>query len=134
MTLIAWNQSLSVEIKLIDEQHQKLIGYINKLYEYMKLGKGKEVLGETLINLIDYTRFHFKTEEDLFEKYGYIEKDHHKGEHDAFVEKVAKFFEDYKDGKLLVTIEVFQFLSDWISNHIMKSDKKYTPFLKDKVV
>ena len=33
-----------------------------------------------------------------------------------------------------MTVEVMNFLKDWLSNHIQTSDKKYGPFLNSKGV
>ena len=46
MALITWNDTLSVNVEEIDQQHRTLIAMINELNEAMKLGKGKDVLGK----------------------------------------------------------------------------------------
>ncbi len=142
MILIEWSDKLSVNISIIDEQHKKLISYLNELYTFMKAGKGREIVGETLNNLIDYTNFHFKTEEDFFNKFNYPDKIFHEQEHNEFINKVIKINNDYHNSKssasitslTTTAIEVSQFLYHWISNHIMKTDKKYEAFLKDKIL
>ena len=135
-TLIVWTSELSVNIPKIDEQHKQLISYLNELYSHMKVGKGKEIIGQTLKKLVDYTKFHFHTEEDYFEEFNYSDKDSHEKEHEDFIDKVSGVVNDFENGKLAtsITIEVFQFLNQWVSNHIKKTDKKYEPFLKDKNV
>ena len=70
MPLIAWDQGFSVGVGSIDEQHKKLIGLLNDLHDAMRFGKGRDVLGKVLAELIDYTAYHFRTEEGLFAKYG----------------------------------------------------------------
>jgi hemerythrin len=131
--LFEWNDELSVNIPVIDEQHKKLISYINEFYAHMKMGKAKQVMGETLNKLIDYVGYHFSTEENFFNKFSYPEKDAHIKEHKAFVEKVTKVSEDFKNNKLAVTIDLFTFLIDWVEKHIKQVDKRYAPFLKDKI-
>jgi hemerythrin len=132
MDLIKWDDSLSVNIALIDQQHQKLILMINELHGAMKLGKGKDVLGKIVIGLISYTAIHFKTEEDYFSQFGYAEADSHIKEHVAFVRKVSEFKEGFEKGKLSVSIDVLNFLSDWLQNHIKGTDKKYSQFFNGK--
>jgi len=141
MTLIEWNKNLSVNIPIIDEQHKKLISYLNELYTHMKIGKGRTIIGETLSNLVEYTKFHFKTEEDFFNKFNYPDKEEHEEEHKFFIEKVTSIYNDFNNSKLsesvtsltTTVIEIFNFLYQWVSNHIKKTDKKYEPFLKDKI-
>ena len=63
MALIQWNNDLSVNVKEIDTQHQNLIRMINELFDAMKVGKGTEVLGKIFLQLTNYTKTHFQTEE-----------------------------------------------------------------------
>jgi hemerythrin len=132
MGLIKWDDSLSVNVAKIDQQHQKLILMINDLHGAMKLGKGKDVLGEIVNGLISYTTIHFKTEEDYFIHFGYPQTDSHKKEHIVFVQKVAEFKDGFEKGKLSLSIEVLNFLSDWLQNHIKGTDKKYSQFFNEK--
>ena len=141
MPLIEWNNDLSVNIPIIDDQHKKLISYLNDLYSHMKVGKGREIIGEMLNKLIEYTKFHFKTEEDFFNKFNYPEKEEHEKEHNFFIEKISTIYNDFSNAKLsdsitsltTATIKTFNFLYQWVSNHIMQTDKKYESFLKDKI-
>jgi hemerythrin len=55
MALIAWSDSISVQVAEIDQQHKKLIAMINELSAAMKAGKGNEVLGKIADSLIGYT-------------------------------------------------------------------------------
>jgi hemerythrin len=132
MTLIEWSDNLSVNIDEIDSQHQQLVGLINDLNDAMRERKAKEALGGILNSLTDYTIRHFSTEENYFDKFEYPETRTHKKEHTGFVEKVATFKEGFEEGKLLLSIEVMDFLKDWLISHIKDSDKKYGPFLNEK--
>ena len=63
MALIAWNDSYSVKVKQMDEQHKKLVEMINQLHDAMKVGQGKQVVGDVLNALVSYTKTHFASEE-----------------------------------------------------------------------
>lgn len=132
MALITWNDSLSVNVAEIDQQHKKLINMINELNDAMRAGKGKDVLGKIVTNLISYTETHFKTEEKYFAQFNYPDTDNHKREHAAFVQKVTGFKNGFEEKRLTLTIEVMNFLSDWLKNHIMGTDKKYSHFFNEK--
>ena len=131
MPLITWKDSFSVKVTEIDTQHKKLVEMINKLYDAMKVGKSKDVMGEILNNLISYTATHFKTEEKYFDLYSYPEKETHKAEHEKFVETVTKFKEEFDSGNATISIEVMNFLRDWLTKHINGEDKKYTKCFND---
>jgi|SRR5208337_3408667 len=132
MAMIQWNDSLSVNVVEIDKQHQKLIGMINELNDAMRQGKGKDALGKIVNGLIVYTGTHFKTEERYFDQLGYPEADSHKKGHSDFVAKVSEFKGGFEKGKRGLSIEVMNFLSDWLRNHIQSVDRKYGPFFNEK--
>lgn len=132
MSLITWDNSLSVNIKEIDEQHQKLIGLINDLHSAMLKGRSKEVLQEVIDGVIKYTSYHFGTEEKYFEKYNYADTQKHKEEHQNFVNTVNDFLQKFKAGTAFLSIEIMEFLKNWVTNHINGTDKKYTQFFNSK--
>lgn len=132
MALIQWDDSFSVKVAEIDRQHQQLIGMINDLNDAMRQGKGKAVLGKIINGLINYTTTHFITEEKYFEKFGYPAADSHKKTHTDFVKKVSEFKDEFEKGNITLSIQVLDFLSDWLQNHIKGVDKKYGPFFNEK--
>ena len=131
MALINWNQGMSVDVVEIDRQHQKLIEMVNELNSAMKMGKGKDTIGKILTGLTNYTLVHFKTEEKYFDRFEYPETDAHKKEHATFVGKVSDFIAKYESKQRLLTIEVMDFLSGWLKNHIMGTDKQYAGFFNE---
>ncbi len=134
MPIIDWDAKLSVNINIIDEQHKKLVGLVNALYDAMKEGKAKDILGNLLTELVSYTDYHFKTEEELFKKHGYPESAAHKLEHDKLRKEVLDLKAKFDQGEMIITVEVLYFLRDWLGKHILGSDKKYSPFLISKGV
>ncbi len=132
MALFEWTDTLSVQIDSIDMQHKKLVDLINQLHDAMRAGKGKDVLGATLDELINYTRYHFTYEEGLLKKVGYTDFVNHKSEHIKFTQQVVDLNEKYKSGNGMLTIEVMNFLKSWLNQHITGTDKKYAAQVKAK--
>lgn len=126
--LINWDDSLDVGYEIINVQHKKLIDLINQLHSAMLSGKSHEIMASILNELKNYTVRHFKTEEDMFEKSHYSEIGNHKTEHQLFVIKIEKFIEDFKNGAA-VSIDLMNFLKDWLINHIKKTDMHYKGLL-----
>ncbi len=91
MAFMKWSDDLSVGVKEIDAQHQRFISLINDLHEAMLAKRGKDVLEEVLADLASYTQYHFSTEEEYMQKFGYAGFAAHRREHRAFVAKVGKF-------------------------------------------
>jgi len=134
MALIVWSEDLSVKVSKSDEQHKVLIKLINDLHDAMLKGKSKEIISEILKSLVDYTVIHFNEEEALLEKYNYPDLPVQKKAHAFFVQKVSDFQEGYKKNKFGLSIEIMDFLSDWLKNHINGIDKNYSAFLNEKGV
>jgi len=134
MPVIRWDESLKVGISEIDEQHQRLIGYINDLQTAMLEGKARDRVALVLEDLIAYADVHFKTEEHLMERYGYADTPLHKLEHGNFVNKVSRLMRDCDGMQISVTLDLMKFLRDWLTGHIMNTDRRYAPFLKSKGV
>ena len=132
MALIQWNDSLSVNVVEIDKQHQKLVGMINELNDAMRQGKGKDALGKIVNGLIIYAGTHFKTEEKYFDQFGYPDTNSHKKEHLDFTAKVYEFKDGFDKGKIGLTLQVMDFLSDWLGHHIKSVDKRYGSFFNEK--
>lgn len=132
MGVFGWSEKYSVSIREIDEQHKKLIGFVGQLNDAMRQGKGREALGKILMDLIQYTRTHFATEERIMKANSYPDYETHKAKHEWMTSKVAEVYREYQDGKVSITLEVMKFLEDWVDKHIMGTDKQYAPFLNAK--
>lgn len=129
MSIIKWNDELSVNISEIDRQHQQLIIMINELHSAMLQGRGKQMLGKIMKGLSEYIDEHFATEEKYFARFNYPETKNHVREHAEFIEKINGFKQDLLRGKQDITIEMIDFLSEWLSNHILIIDKQYEQYL-----
>lgn len=134
MSLMAWNDSLSIKVKQVDDQHKKLVDMVNELHDAMKEGKGNEVLGKILTGLINYTATHFATEEKLMAQYGYPESPGHKSEHEKLVKQVVELQNNFKAGKAILTLDVMMFLKGWLVKHIQGDDRKFGAYLNTKGV
>lgn len=134
MAYIDWEEKYSVGIADFDVQHKKLVAIINDLHEAMKVGKGSSIIGEILKEMIKYTQTHFSFEESVLEKHSYPKVFYQKKEHAYYVEKLNTFVKDYESGVSMMSIDVSQFLKDWLMKHIMGTDKEYTGYLNEKGV
>jgi len=128
--LIKWSNSYSVGIDQFDKEHKRLINIINNLNKAMLEGKGKSIANNIVEELIEYTATHFKNEEEFLLKHNYPDFESHKRVHDRFVDKVLGIQEDIEKGKANLSIEIIDFLKDWLIKHIMGTDKKYGEMYK----
>ena len=126
MEIIKWTDEYSVGINEIDNQHKGLVILINELFNLMSKGKAKDNLKEILDHITDYTKKHFLAEETMLIKYAYPDFEQHKLEHIKFVEQLNNLKSDFYSGKVTISIEILNFLKNWLINHIMHTDKKYS--------
>jgi len=133
-TFLEWSSDLSIGIVEIDDQHKILIKLINDLNDAVAGGKAKETVKAVLDGLAEYTVTHFGNEETYFKKFAYPEYEAHKGLHDRFVAKVNKAREDLQSGRAMVSRDIMIFLKEWLVEHIMKTDRRYAPYLRKRGV
>ena len=79
-----------------------------------------------------YAASHFATEEKHMKAHAYPDFVTHKAEHDKFVTKVLQVEKDCKSGKCAMSMDILNFLSNWLVDHIKGTDKKYGPFLNER--
>ncbi len=132
MEFFKWQDSFSVGVNDIDEQHKRLIDLINDLAKAMSEGKGRDLIGNIIKELEDYTVYHFDFEEKFMEKNGYSDLESHKKIHQNFVDKIKEFEIKNNEGSLLLSIDIFNFLRDWLKEHILGTDMKYSKEFKEK--
>lgn len=125
MSLISWSAMLSTGVEQIDTQHKKLIELANNLNDAMHAGKGKEALKPFFDELVKYTVYHFGTEEKLMGEHPYPDVAEHKEQHKKLVAEVSAFKAKFDSGNAMISAEVMNFLRDWLSKHIMQTDKKF---------
>ena len=129
MAFMTWNDSYSVGVKTIDHQHAGLFAMVNELHTAMMNGQAKNVVGSLLEKLVKYTVEHFAYEERMMEAAKYPSLVAHRAHHADLTRQVGDFMARYKRGDGAVNIELLQFLSDWLTKHIQREDKQYSPFL-----
>ncbi len=141
MPLIDWNDNIALDISEIDNQHKQLVNIINEMFDAMKDAKGNDIINDILKKLVDYTDYHFVTEERYFDQFRYSESEHHKKEHRYLVEQVNEFKKAFDEGKTkrdgsdsALTVDLWKLLKSWLINHIQISDKKYASLFKEKGV
>lgn len=130
MVIVSWKPEYSVSVKSIDEDHQKLFGMLNQLFDAMTKGRGKEIINDIISELEKYAVFHFGREESYFRVTNYPFTSQHIKEHQFFKQKVAELKKNVASNKGMVAPDVLGFLSDWLTNHIAKSDKAYEEHFK----
>jgi len=132
MAYLNWDPQYSVHVKSLDQDHQHLFAIVNQLHEAVHSRRGKQVLQPVLAELLAYTLRHFGREEAIMRSCAYPRLRAHMEQHRIFTAQVEQFSKQYSAGVAAVTAEVLDFLTEWLSSHILDSDQQYGQFLRAK--
>ncbi len=134
MARIEWDDSLSVGVGLIDEQHKMLIQKLKDLSDAINEGREFNKIMKTLDFMIDYTDFHFSEEEKRMAEHGYPGLADQQNQHEQFKVTLNHILEDFNEEgptKALAT-SINVFLVNWLINHIKGTDLKLGKFFSEK--
>ena len=67
-----------------------------------------------------------------FKQYNYTETEAHIREHKSFIAELEEIKDRVKRHKMVLPVELGNFLGEWLLKHINGSDKKYLSLFKDK--
>ena len=79
--IFPWDNHFNTGIEVIDNQHRKLVIILNRLATMVAYQSANDKLNDILDELIEYTIYHFQTEEAIWHKH--MDGDHLKIEHEA---------------------------------------------------
>jgi hemerythrin len=134
MKKITWDDSLDVGVGLINEQHKMLIQKLNDMTQAIEDSKGPTEIARTLAFLIEYTDFHFSTEEKHMRELDYPGLDDHIEKHEEFKGTLANLENDYREegATQLLAESIDTFLVNWLISHISSVDVQFGTFLKNR--
>lgn len=125
MNFIEWEDSYSVFVPEMDEQHKRLIKILNDLHDAMTKGRSRQQLGITLSNLVRYTNSHFVAEEKFMEGMNFGQFRLHVAKHRKLTEQVMDYKRRFDADEAISAVELLEFLRDWLVQHILQDDRMY---------
>lgn len=131
---IVWNDSYSVGIKVIDDDHKKLIQLINNLQSSVLYPTDESFERAAMDELVAYTKYHFEREEKMMQDYDYPDFVGHKKQHDLMIEDVGRYLERYEKDREGAVRDLNAMLKKWLIKHISVVDQEYTGYLLKKGV
>ncbi len=120
--LLSWSFTFETGISLIDRQHRNLVDIINWLHDNIR---DVATVKKTLAELSAYARYHFQQEAELMARFRIEDAAEHLAEHSVFIAKTAALFTRFEaNSSATLAEEIIAFLRDWLTNHILVTDKR----------
>ncbi len=123
LEVIPWSDEYGIDINHIDDEHKKILDYINKLIVAMNSDNMKNIK-RVYKELKTFTLEHFAHEEKFMESFNYPSLESHKKVHENLIASVIDFEEKLERGELDKT-RLASFLKNWLFTHINGVDKRY---------
>ncbi|HAR63851.1 MAG: hemerythrin [Candidatus Margulisiibacteriota bacterium] len=131
MDFIVWNDTYSLNVANINEQHKELFELINNFYRGVDKSINKKTLSKVLAEFLNYTKYHFSTEETFLHKHDYPYYEEHKLVHDKFIMEIVDFQKAFNNDDIQPTIELLKFIKNWLISHIFIMDKQYSTYFQE---
>ncbi len=129
---LTWDESYSVGISVLDEDHKRLLNLINQLQTAAHYHTSDEYEQEAFDTLIDYTKNHFRREEELMEKHQFPGLQAHRLQHQEMIGEVDRLVSAYQKDRDATIEGAISYLQTWLLRHINGTDKEYSAFLREK--
>jgi len=123
---LVWDQKYELGNIQIDRQHKSVCDMVNNLIRQCEKGMAAETVQETLAFLVDYTTYHFESEEALQIEVGYPGYIKHKKIHDDFKATVGNLVANYKENgsSVILASDIREIVIKWLTKHIQYEDTK----------
>ncbi|MDP3638214.1 MAG: bacteriohemerythrin [Azonexus sp.] len=135
---IVWSNELETGVRTIDLQHEELIGMINELSDAHLARDQPALLNPIFQRLDSYLHFHFGTEEALMAglpKSSPLNaqlSSEHLRQHQTFIEQMTAIRARAEAASEDAPGELVDFLSNWLYEHILKTDRHLGALLNEQ--
>lgn len=132
---IEWQEDLATGIELIDEQHKGIFARFTEFKKACDEGCTMEDIVKLLRYLEDYTRDHFRAEEEALQKAGYLELSAQQEAHKMFLNDIDELKRKIGEDRPAMPeiLEMKRLLIRWLIQHIRHLDMAYVDLLKGRV-
>ena len=126
---LLWSQTLSVEVKEVDDDHRRLVDLFNMLNHAVNDGSDARYIGIVMEELVNCTAWHFSHEERLMLKHGFEDFEAHKAEHEELLAAARELQQQRQQQGGQISNEDIEFLEHWLTAHILTTDMKMGAYL-----
>ena len=126
---LSWHDRYLLGHAELDAQHRKLFEVVNHFDEVIEMDMPIE-LGRIVDDLIASATEHFRFEETVMEQNGFPDRPGHRRMHEELMGQLRQMRGKMKAGGHVSSKSVARFLVDWLTNHILREDMEFKPYLR----
>lgn len=126
MPLFTWDNKYSVNNEELDNHHRVLFDILNRLYDSCFDETESITLSSVYEELVSYVNYHFSAEEQYMRNRGYSDTNRHIIAHNMFRDRILLLQHDMNLNNIVMTKELIVYLGNWLLNHVLVEDKKYS--------
>lgn len=135
MAIIEWDDSFNINNNVIDSQHKRWFEIHNKMHQLLIHPDPMVSITslDVLLEVLDYTKFHFNSEEEYMRDINYPDFTSHRRIHRDFENLIFGYHREIIDGKRVLNTEIIGVIKNWLIEHIQAEDQKITLFEKSSL-
>lgn len=131
MPVIVWTDQMSVGVKLLDNDHKRLVLLVNQLHDGLMSGLAKAALERDFEVLIQNFRDHLAQEDQLLAVTGYPKPELQRMENDRLIVQILQLQMHFiQSTQLAEDLEIMRQLRVLLARHIQSSDRESVVYLR----
>jgi diguanylate cyclase (GGDEF)-like protein/hemerythrin-like metal-binding protein/PAS domain S-box-containing protein len=127
--LLPWSDSLSLGVRVIDEQHRGLVERINRVADSLREDGDLTAAAALMEELARHTELHFRTEEGLMDAYGIAHTERHRHEHRMLLSDLHSLGAGLEATGVMLAL---QHLKPWLLRHLDSLDRELAADLRER--
>ena len=134
LALLVWSHACTVGVKAMDDQHGILLDTLNELRLALGRDSGHEQINARLRRIVQLTRMHFQSEEQLLEQHCFPGLPEHRAAHQRLLSEISQTVDIAERSANVEMIRLTSFLGPWYLEHIQGLDRQYGAWLNARGV
>jgi len=134
VTLLTWNHACTVGVRAMDDQHGILMDTMNEIRLAVVCGRGREPLAVLLERLMEFTRLHFLSEEQLMKQTQFPGLDGHRARHQAMMQQMAESAHRVQHEDKVPIHPLLCRMRDGYLEHVEGFDREYGNWMNERGV
>jgi hemerythrin len=131
MTFISWSDRYALQVAVLDDDHQQIVGSINALQDMLESGDVELSFDAGLRRLQTSMQEHFEREESLMREHDYPYQAAHREQHRLLNRDVYAVRKLHGADRGAIDLNMFlAFLKAWWHQHILKGDSIFASYMK----